>query len=313
MPFLSAINKKSGETVWRTKRTSTKSWSSPIVAQVSDRDNCVVVSSGGTVTAYSSADGSQEWQIDGIEGNSVPSPTTAGRFLLVGARLPEFATDGQVQANCCLDLSTIIDGKPLVIWRADKAICDYASPVTSNGYAYVAGFGSDSLAIIDVGTDPSSPSLVGSYGSSSVHQLCCVFWNSHLIRVTKRKSNKPKRHHTPQLTNKMRKSIRPASNFCQSNPVLTQTMAAPAGGAVLWSEDILRPPDSRVDLVPELIPLVREPTFVRPSYRSIGMLGGCRSVPPIMPFKGSRSYPAESNWMTPLGALVNLLYAIMGR
>ena len=36
------------------------------------------------------------------------------------------------------------------------------------------------------------------------------FWNSHLIRVTKRKSNKPKRHHTPQLTNKMRKSIRPA-------------------------------------------------------------------------------------------------------
>ena len=38
----------------------------------------------------------------------------------------------------------------------------------------------------------------------------CVFWNSHLIRVTKRKSNKPKRHHTPQLTNKMRKSIRPA-------------------------------------------------------------------------------------------------------
>ena len=69
--FLSAINKKSGETVWRTKRTSTKSWSSPIVAQVSDRDNCVVVSSGGTVTAYSSADGSQEWQIDGIEGNSV--------------------------------------------------------------------------------------------------------------------------------------------------------------------------------------------------------------------------------------------------
>ena len=96
----------------------------------------MVVSSGGTVTAYSSADGSQEWQIDGIEGNSVPSPTTAGRFLLVGARLPEFATDGQVQANCCLDLSTIIDGKPAVIWRADKAICDYASPVTSNGYAY---------------------------------------------------------------------------------------------------------------------------------------------------------------------------------
>ena len=36
-------------------------------------------------------------------------------------------------------------------------------------------------------------------------------------------------------------------------------MAAAAGGAMLWSEDMLRPPESRVDLVPELIVLVREP------------------------------------------------------
>ena len=50
---------------------------------------------------------------------------------------------------------------------------------------------------------------------------------------------------------------------------------------MLWSEDMLRPPDSRVDLVPELMVLVREPTFVRPSYRSIGMLGGCQSLPTI--------------------------------
>ncbi|MDG2220602.1 MAG: PQQ-binding-like beta-propeller repeat protein [Rubripirellula sp.] len=134
--FLSAINKKTGETAWQTTRASTKSWASPIVAQVSDRDKCIVVSSGGTVTGYSAADGTQEWQIDGIEGNSVPSPTTTENFLLVGARLPEFATDGQVQANCCLDLSQITDGEPRVVWRADKAICNYASPVTCNGYAY---------------------------------------------------------------------------------------------------------------------------------------------------------------------------------
>lgn len=134
--FLSAINKTNGETIWQTKRTSTKSWSSPIVVQAIDHDNCVVVSSGGTVTAYSTNDGTQAWQIEGIEGNSVPSPTIVDRFLLVGARLPEFATDGQVQANCCLDLSQITDGTPRVVWRADKAICDYASPVTCHEYAY---------------------------------------------------------------------------------------------------------------------------------------------------------------------------------
>ena len=52
---------------------------------------------------------------------------------------------------------------------------------------------------------------------------------------------------------------------------------------MLWSEDMLRPPDSRVDLVHEVSNLPHEPTFVRPSYRSIGMLGGCQSLPAILP------------------------------
>ena len=65
---------------------------------------------------------------------------------------------------------------------------------------------------------------------------------------------------------------------------------------MLWSEDMLRPPDSRVGLVPELIPLVREPTFVRPSYRSIGMLGGCQSPPNNFAQVGSKDPPAQRNW-----------------
>ena len=73
-------------------------------------------------------------------------------------------------------------------------------------------------------------------------------------------------------------------------------LASMAGGGVLRSEDMRRPPDSRVDLVPELIP-----TFVRPSYRSIGMLGGCRSVPPIMPEEDLTQRKASANW--PFGEL----------
>lgn len=134
--FLTAINKKSGETVWQTERPSTKSWASPIIAQVPGGKSSVIVSSGGTVTAYAAADGAQEWQIDGVEGNSVPSPTAVENYLLVGARLPEFATEGQVRANCCLDLSQIVNGEPKLLWRADKAICEYASPVAIDGYAY---------------------------------------------------------------------------------------------------------------------------------------------------------------------------------
>ena len=47
----------------------------------------------------------------------------------------------------------------------DQAISVAIDP--SKGYAYVTGYGSDSLAIIDVGTDPYNPSLVGSYSNDT--------------------------------------------------------------------------------------------------------------------------------------------------
>ncbi len=133
--FLMAIEKTSGETTWSVDRPSSKSWSSPIVAEVNGQPQ-VIVSSGGTVTGYDAGSGQSLWMIDGIEGNSVPSPTISGNYLVVGARLPEFAEDGSMQSNCCLDLSQISDRKPRVVWRADKAICEYASPVIVDGFAY---------------------------------------------------------------------------------------------------------------------------------------------------------------------------------
>ncbi|WP_246112603.1 outer membrane protein assembly factor BamB family protein [Allorhodopirellula solitaria] len=133
--FLTAIDKTTGQSTWTADRPSSKSWSSPIVADVNGQQQ-VIISSGGTVTSYDAAAGEQLWQLDGIEGNSVPSPTVSGQYLVVGARLPEFASAGSVQANCCLDLSEVSDGQPRVVWRADKAICEYASPVVAAGCAY---------------------------------------------------------------------------------------------------------------------------------------------------------------------------------
>lgn len=132
---LLAIRKDSGVTEWSAARESSKAWSSPIVAVVNERSQ-VIVSSGGSVIGYDAANGGELWRLAGMEGNSVPSPTLVGQRLLIGARLPEFATDGDVRANACLDLSRVEAGQPSVSWRADKAICEYASPVSDGTYAY---------------------------------------------------------------------------------------------------------------------------------------------------------------------------------
>jgi outer membrane protein assembly factor BamB len=147
---LVAIEKLGGETRWSTERASTKSWASPITTIVNGEGQ-VIVSSGGTVAGYRTSDGQQLWSIDGMDGNSVPSPVVEGGRLLVAARLPEFTSDGDVRANCCLDLTKITDSRPSVLWRADKAICEYASPVVSGRYAYFVSKASV-LHCLDVAT-----------------------------------------------------------------------------------------------------------------------------------------------------------------
>ena len=133
--YLVAIDKQTGETRWKVDRGSSSSWASPIVVNHQGKEQAVV-SSGGSVTAYDTKTGATAWTIDGIEGNSVPSPTLVGSKLFVGARLPEFAEDGAIRSNCCIDLDKFVDGKPEIVWRAEKAISDYASPVVCDGKSF---------------------------------------------------------------------------------------------------------------------------------------------------------------------------------
>lgn len=131
---LVAIDKASGEIAWKAGRPSGSSWSSPIVGEVGGVPQ-VIVSSAGTVTAYAASTGKELWRVDGLDGNSVPSPTLHQQKLFIGARLPEFASKGSVKSNCCVDLSND-QSAPTVAWRADRAISDYASPVAVGSYVY---------------------------------------------------------------------------------------------------------------------------------------------------------------------------------
>ncbi len=133
--YLVAIRKADGGSDWRVGRPSGSSWSSPIFVQDDERPQ-VIVSSAGTVTSYDSSSGDELWTVKGLDGNSVPSPTVHAGRLFVGARLPEFAEEGSIRSNCCLDISDSSSESPAVLWRADKAISDYASPVVVGKFVY---------------------------------------------------------------------------------------------------------------------------------------------------------------------------------
>ena len=131
---LLAIEKQTGQVKWEAERPSGSSWTSPIVVKATGSES-VVVSSAGSVTAYDVGTGKQQWTIDGLEGNSVPSPTFDGENLLIGARLPEFGSTTEAgKSNLCLKLKD--NGEFHVRWRAKKVFSDYASPVVADGCVY---------------------------------------------------------------------------------------------------------------------------------------------------------------------------------
>ena len=134
--YLLAVDKQTGETRWKADRPSGSSWTSPVVFQQEGKEQ-VIVSSGGSVSGYSTVDGKQLWSFGGISGNSVPSPTVAGPYLYVGARIPEFGSVEEAsQSNLCLRLDSSENPQKEVLWRAKKAVCDYASPVIHGDCVY---------------------------------------------------------------------------------------------------------------------------------------------------------------------------------
>lgn len=137
--YILALDKESGETLWKTDRTSRTSWSSPMVLVV-DGQPQIVVSSAGSVDGYSAADGNLLWSMDDVGGNTVatPVPFGEGKFL-VGAAPGRNGedTEGSRRSNMAVQVVKTDDGfEPKVLWRNEKATSSFGSPIVHDGKAY---------------------------------------------------------------------------------------------------------------------------------------------------------------------------------
>jgi outer membrane protein assembly factor BamB len=137
--YLLAVDKRTGETLWKRDRDSRVSWSSPAVVQHGDR-TFVLVSSSGSIDVYDAATGELATSRNDVGGNTVTTPIPYGdaRFL-VGAspgergQYAEFAS----RSNLALQLVTR-DGQPALQtrWAAEKALASFASPMHYRDHVY---------------------------------------------------------------------------------------------------------------------------------------------------------------------------------
>ncbi len=123
--FIATLDRRTGNTLWKTARNTSSSWASPIVRTAADGAEEIVCSASSTVTAYDAATGEVRWHFDSIEGNNVPSATLNGKYLALGSRERDNSMVLRIE-----------EGEPVVHWIAKEATCSFGSPLIHESRVY---------------------------------------------------------------------------------------------------------------------------------------------------------------------------------
>ncbi|MFG0262708.1 MAG: PQQ-binding-like beta-propeller repeat protein [Novipirellula sp. JB048] len=138
-PYLLALDKRTGETVWKAAGIGATSWSSPRLIGVGDGHH-LVCSGSGKIVGFDPASGERLWEFDEIANNSSCTPIPAGdSMFLIGASdgRGESASGPAAASNGLIEIRKDDDGMFAAdfVWRADKATCTFGSPVVAGGRA----------------------------------------------------------------------------------------------------------------------------------------------------------------------------------
>ncbi|MGI9519368.1 MAG: PQQ-binding-like beta-propeller repeat protein [Pirellulaceae bacterium] len=138
-PYVMAVRKSDGETVWRVPGLGVTSWSSPRLVPVGDGHH-LVLSGGGMIAGYDPASGERLWEFDGVAGNSTPTPVPvgAGQFLIGASPGRSEGESGNAARSNGVVQITGEDGNYAAswLWQAKRATSSFGSPMVHQGRAY---------------------------------------------------------------------------------------------------------------------------------------------------------------------------------
>ena len=79
--FLAAYDKGTGKEIWKTDRTATTGWGTPVVIRAGDHDE-LIVSSQRRVNAYDPQTGKDLWTVGGLTFEVIPTPVVAEGLVI---------------------------------------------------------------------------------------------------------------------------------------------------------------------------------------------------------------------------------------
>jgi outer membrane protein assembly factor BamB len=121
--FIVAFECSTGEELWRTTRPANISFSSPVVANVSGRDQ-LLISGSDLVASYDPSDGRELW--------SVPGTTSATCGTMIWDEQLVFASGGYPRSQT---IAVRADGSGRIVWSNNQK-CYEQSMIIVDGYVY---------------------------------------------------------------------------------------------------------------------------------------------------------------------------------
>ncbi|PQO27327.1 serine/threonine protein kinase [Blastopirellula marina] len=139
-PYLAALNKETGETVWKVEGLGKTSWSTPRLIPVGDTTQ-LVCSASGKIAGFDPNNGNRLWQFDQIANNTTctPIPLGDGRFLIGASEgRGEAAAQTDGTSNGVIQITKQDDGTFMAdfAWQAAKAKSSFGSPIVADGTAW---------------------------------------------------------------------------------------------------------------------------------------------------------------------------------
>ena len=122
--FIVALDKKTGEEIWKVDRDEITAWTTPIVVEQGGRQQ-VIVSATGLVRSYDFQTGELIWQSPGMTLNAIPTPVAADGMVFLTSG---FRGNSMLAVRLAEAQGDITDSKA-VVWKHDRDTPYVPSPL----------------------------------------------------------------------------------------------------------------------------------------------------------------------------------------
>ena len=129
--FIVALDKRTGEELWKVDRDESTSWATPIVVEHNGTPQ-VIVNATNRTRGYDLATGKVLWECGGMTANTIPSPVTANGIVYVTSGFRGNA----LQAIRLDDAKGDITGAAAIVWDYDRDTPYVPSPLLYGDMLY---------------------------------------------------------------------------------------------------------------------------------------------------------------------------------